>query len=146
MRQIVRSAYHRDYAAAGEFYSVQQWVDPNYATSNGPYYDESIFVGDVLSQVAEKLSAPFETWVAAVGSKLSGFIVIEHHNGRAWINEIFIAPDAARTGVGRRLFETATSGERELYLWVNSKNPAVNFWGKLGFEEILTEKLMVKRS
>jgi hypothetical protein len=43
------------------------------------------------------------------------------------------------------LFNRLAKGRGSLYLWVNERNPAVKFWGKLGFRKVLGEMLMVRR-
>ena len=142
IKKIVRDSFHEDYAAAGEFYSVQQMADPNYATQTGPYYDMEAFVKDIIDGMEEKLSEPFECFVACNGGDVVGFIVTENNNSRHWVNNIFVGKGHQAEGIGKELFDFASRGKRELYLWVNSKNPAVDFWENLGFKTVLQERLM----
>ena len=145
IKAVVRSSFHENYAAAGEFYSAQQLADPNYATQTGPYYSREIFISDIINGLPEKLAKPFETFVACDGSKVAGFITIENNNGKRWVNTIFVGKSYQRLGLGKELFEFAAGGKGGLYLWVNSKNPAVGFWKKLGFRPVLQEMLMRKK-
>ena len=144
MKKIVRDAFHDDYAAAGEFYSVQQLVDQNYATQTGPYYNKDIFIEDIIRGLGEKFKEPFETFVACEDGKVVGFISMENNNGRHWVNNIFVNPEFQGQDVGRQLFDFATKGKGELWLWVNANNPAAAFWEKLGFKSVVHEKLMRK--
>lgn len=142
IKQIIKGSFHRDYAAAGEFYSVQQLADPNYATQTGPYYSGGAFISSIIDGLEEKLREPFDFFVACEGGEIGGFIIMEGNNGRHWVNNIFIRQDRQDRGIGKLLFDFATRGKKELYLWVNSNNPAVSFWEKLGFRTVLQERLM----
>lgn len=100
--KIIKDSFHRQYAAAGEFYSVQQFADSNYGSGTGPYYSLKFFIKDMVRNLKNKLRKPFK------------FLVAEEN-------------------------------KKPLYLWVNAKNPALKFWKKLGFKEVLREVLMIKK-
>lgn len=142
IKGVIKGSFHKDYAAAGEFYSVQQMADPNYATQTGPYYSRGAFISSIIDGLEEKLSSPFDFFVACEYGKIAGFIIMENNKGRHWVNNIFIRQDRQGRGIAKRLFEFAARGRKEIYLWVNSDSPAVEFWGKLGFRTVLQERLM----
>lgn len=144
--KIVKNSYHKKYAAAGEFYSVQQLTDPNYKTENGPYYSLKIFIASMISDLENKLKRPFDFFVAESGKKLIAFIIIEKNRKSFWVNNIMVKKEFQGRDIGKYLFEFAVKNKELLYLWVNSKNPAKKFWSELGFREILQETLMVRRS
>ncbi len=142
--KIIKSSYHKKYAAAGEFYSVQQLVDPNYATENGPYGSLRMFKASMISDLKNKLKKPFELFVAKLGREVVAFIIIEKNNKSFWVNNLMVKRRFQKMGVGKYLFKVIAKNKKPLYLWVNSKNPAKKFWKKLGFKEILQETLMLK--
>ncbi len=142
--EIIKGSYHKEYAAAGEFYSVQQFTDPNYATENGPYYSLKLFVASMVSDLENKLKKPFEFFVAESGKKIVAFVIIEKNKKAFWINNMMVKKEHQGGNIGKYLFEIVTKNKKPLYLWVNSKNPAKNFWLKVGFSEILQETLMIK--
>ena len=143
--KIIEDAFHRHYAAAGEFYSIQQFVDPNYATATGPYYSLKSFIKSMVSDLKHKLSKPFEFLVAEENKKIIGFIILEKNAGNFWISNVMVKKEFQKNGVGKQLFNFAVKNKKPLYLWVNTKNPAIKFWKKLGFKEILRESLMIKK-
>ncbi len=142
IRGIIKGSFHGDYAAAGEFYSVQRMADPNYAAQTGPYCSREAFISSIIDGLEERLSKPFDFFVACEGKEIEGFIIMEDNNGSHWVNNIFVRQDRQGRGIAKRLFEFAAGGRKELYLWVNSDNPAVKFWEKLGFRTVLQERLM----
>lgn len=142
LRRIFLAAYHASYAAAGEFYANRELVDPNYATSNGPYYKRDTYVRRNLESIKARLKPPFCCWLAVREKKLAGYIITERNQGKLWINDLLVSKSAQRSGIGRQLFEHATRGQKSIYLWVNSANPAQKFWKKMGFKLLLQESLM----
>lgn len=143
--EVIKDSYHRKYAAAGEFYSVQHLTDPNYETENGPYQSIGVFVADMISDLPRKLKKPFEFYVAELKNEIAGFIIIEKNNKSFWINNVMVKRKFRKMGVGQFLFNSAGRNRRPLYLWVNSRNPAKKFWGRLGFKKVLQETLMIKK-
>ncbi len=144
IKKIIRSSYHKKYAAAGEYYSVQQFTDPNYASESGPYYSLGIFVQSMISDLKSKLEKPFEFFVAKLNKELVAFIILEKNGQAFWVNNIMVKKEFQGMNIGERLFEFTTKNKKPLYLWVNSKNPAKKFWSKIGFKKILQETLMFK--
>ena len=145
MKEVLRDAFHDTYAGAGEFYSSSQLVDPNYSSGAGPYYDIKSFLEDNLTNIENHLKEPFKSFVAVENNEIVGYLIVEMHKGKLWINDVVVRRDYQKGGVGKKLFEIATKNQDNVYIWVNSKNPALNFWRKLGFGEVLEEKLMVKK-
>jgi ribosomal protein S18 acetylase RimI-like enzyme len=148
MVKVLMSAWHRDYGAAGEFYAASQLSDPNYATQTGPYASIEEFVSVNAQSIKERIKEPFTAHVALDNGRIVGYIICEHQPGGLWVNDAVVLPEFQSKGVGKALFEHATKGadNKYIWIWVNTKNPATNFWKKLGFEEVLTETLMRKRA
>lgn len=144
MKGVLRDAFHNTYTGAGEFYSSSQFVDPNYPLNAGPYYNVQIFLEESLANIEKRLTWPFRAFVAVGDKKIIGYIITEIHKGRLWVSDMAVKPNYQKRGVGKNLFKVATQHNNQVYIWVNSKNPALEFWKKLGFAEILEEKLMVK--
>lgn len=144
--RIIKNSYHSKYAAAGEFYSIQQFCDPNYETENGPYYSVDFFVACMISGMKDKLDKPFETYVAEFQKQIVAFIVIEKNKRAFWVNNIMVKKEFQGRDIGELLFEFAVKNKSPLYLWVNSKNPAKKFWLKLGFTDVLQETLMLREN
>ncbi|MBU1102710.1 GNAT family N-acetyltransferase [Patescibacteria group bacterium] len=142
--KIIKKSYHKKYAAAGEYYSVQQFTDPNYATENGPYYSLGIFVESMISDLKNKFKKPFEFFVAEFNKELIAFIILEKNRQTFWVNNVIVKKEFQGKDIGRRLFEFVVKNKKPVYLWVNSKNPAKKFWSELGFKEILQETLMFR--
>lgn len=145
MKEVLRDAFHNAHAAAGEFYSSNQFVDPNYASSAGPYYDTKTFLEDNLANIKNRLKEPFRALVAVEKNEIIGYLITETHKGKLWINDIIVKREHQKKGIGKKLFEVATKNHDSIHIWVNSKNPAIEFWKSLGFVEVLEEKLMVKK-
>lgn len=143
--KIIETSFHKQYPAAGEFYSIQQFTDPNYATQNGPYYSLKCFVKSMVCELKNKFRKPFEFFVAEINKKIVGFIILENNAGNFWVNNIIVKKGYRGRDIGKKLFNFAAKNKRPLYLWINAKNPATKFWKKLGFKEILREVLMIKK-
>lgn len=148
--KIVEGAFHKDYGAAGEFYAAQQMVDPNYASDTGPYSSSEMFMKSMIDDMRERLGKkfryPFEIFVAEDRDKNTiGFITLENNAGNFWITNIMVEKKFQKNKVGKKLFEFVAKNKKPVYLWVNVKNPAIKFWKKLGFKEILRESLMRKK-
>ena len=144
MKKVLTEAFHESYIGAGEFYSSNEFVDPNYATSSGRYYNLQALLKDNLNNISNRLEEPFKAFVA-VENEIIGYAITEKHNGKLWINDMVVKPDQQKKGIGKKLFEVATKNHEQVYIWVNSKNPAIKFWEKLGFDTVLEEKLMMTK-
>ncbi|MBU0530088.1 MAG: GNAT family N-acetyltransferase [Nanoarchaeota archaeon] len=145
MIQVLVDAYHGNYSAAGEYYSRQELVDPNYQITSGPYNSREVFVRENVKSLNKRLKSPFEAFVMFDDNDMIGYIIIENHLGRTWINDIIIKKNYQNKDLGRKLFLHATKNKKQIYLWVNMKNPAFKFWKKMGFNEVLKECLMMKK-
>ncbi|MFH0949092.1 MAG: GNAT family N-acetyltransferase [Candidatus Aenigmatarchaeota archaeon] len=144
MVKVLQDAYHKNYSAAGEFYARQELVDPNYETTSGPFYSTKMFVAENVKSMRRRLKKPFKAFVMLDKNSIIGYIIIEDHLGRTWINDMVIKKDYQNRCLGKKLFRHATKGKNKVYLWVNTKNPALRFWKKQGFKELLRECLMIK--
>lgn len=144
--KIIKTSFHQNFAAAGEFYSAQQFVDPNYATATGPYYSLKTFIESMISDLKDKFCKPFDFFVAEINKEIVGFIIIENNKGKSWIVNIMVKKKYQRKNIGKKLFNFVVKNKKPIYLWVNVKNPAIKFWKKLGFKEVLRETLMIKNN
>ena len=144
MTLLLMSAWHRNYGAAGEFYSAQQFTDPNYETQTGPYASVEQFVQANAESIENRLKPPFSAWLVHDGSNILGYAICEHTKHGVWVNDVVVSPEHHREGIGRTLFEHIVEQHRgkKMWIWVNANNPAVDFWKKMGFKEVLKEVLM----
>lgn len=106
MPNKLKILFETHFMAAGEYYSVQQLVDQNYATQTGAYYTQDIFIKDIINGLADKFLPPFEMFVACENDDIVGFIITETNNGKLWINNIFVKNQ--NNGVGKQLFDFVT--------------------------------------
>jgi len=143
--KVIENSFHRQYPAAGEFYSAELFADPNYATATGPYYSPQVFLKSIICELKNKFRQPFKFLIAEINKEIVGFIILEKRTKHFWIHNIMVKKEYQKKGVGKKLFNVATQNKKPIYLWVNAKNPALKFWKKLGFKEVLRESLMIKK-
>jgi len=142
MEKVLLDAYHLNYCGAGEYYSKEELTDPNYASTSGPYNSNKIFLTNNYNSIKERLNNPFKAFVMHIDKEMVGYIIIEKHLGRTWVNDILITKRYQKKDFGKKLLDFALKKEKNVYLWVNAKNPAQQFWKKEGFKEVLKECLM----
>jgi GNAT superfamily N-acetyltransferase len=145
MKAAFRAAWHGDYAAAGEYYASGELVDPYYETSSGPYGSQDVLLESTADTIKDRIKAPFSAFVACDGEKVVGYAICEKNRNQFWVNDLIVSRNYQNRGIGGMLFNRLAKGRGSLYLWVNERNPAVKFWGKLGFRKVLGEMLMVRR-
>lgn len=143
--KIIKAAFHRRFPGMDAFYSAQQFAYPYYATSADPCYSREIFVKSMISDLKNRFRKPFEFFVAEIDKEMVGFIILEEHFGHFWVNNMMIQKKYQGRSIGKKLFNFVTKNKRPTYLGINVKNPALKFWKKLGFKEILQEVLMVRK-
>ena len=74
-----------------------------------------------------------ETWGAFDESSLVGIIAFR----KGWIDQLYVAPDVQRRGVGTALLNIARSAFSELSAWTFQRNTvACNFYEARGFTKI----------
>jgi GNAT superfamily N-acetyltransferase len=79
---------------------------------------------------SERLYAANEVWLAEDGTGPAGYIAFR----AAFIEHLFIRPDAQGAGLGFRLLEKAREGAAELALWTFQQNlRARRFYERHGF-------------
>lgn len=112
----------------------------------------------MIKDLKGKFKKPFKFFVAENrNEKIVGFVILENNNGKFWINNAMVKKEYQNKGIGKKLFNAVSKNEglyrkvnnfrynkKPIYLWVNVKNPAMKFWRKFGFREILRESLMRK--
>lgn len=77
---------------------------------------------------------PLETvYVAEIEAVIIGFVAFE----KDWLNHLYIAPGAFRSGNGSHLLGKAKAGSDELQLWTFQGNTTARaFYAKHGFEDV----------
>ena len=144
MYSILESADHQYFDGAAEYYYREEYTDPNYKSYKGPYYSPDYYKKANLKSLRERLAKPYTTYVLLEENVIVGYIIIEKHLGRLWVNDLLVHQDYQHKGYGKQLFAHVAKQGQETYLWVNDKNPAKQFWKELGFKEVLSECLMKK--
>jgi GNAT superfamily N-acetyltransferase len=109
-----------------------------------PYYSYNIFLKNNLLSLKERIEKPYFCYVLLLDEKLIGYIIIEKHLKRFWVNDLIIDVKYQKKGYGEMLFKYALKDKKDVYIWVNEKNKAKKFWEKQGFKKVLTEVLMKK--
>lgn len=142
IKNIFLNSVKKEYFGAGEYYFREELVDPNYKSLTGPYYSKEHFIKNNLKSLKERLVKPYLSYVMLFKKEMIGFIIIEKHLGRYWINDFVIKEEYQKKGYGDYFFKYLKKDKKEIYLWVNKKNPAKKFWEKEGFKEVLEEVLM----
>ena len=144
MKEILVNALHKDYSGAGEFYFREEYVDSNYKSMTGPYTSRKTFIKNNMKSLKERIEKPYHSYVLFSEKELLGYIIIEKHLNRYWINDLVIKKDFQNKGLGKILLDHVIKSKKNVYLWVNKKNPAKKFWEKQGFKDVLEEVLMKK--
>lgn len=141
IQEVFRDSYHKDYGAAGEYYSTEEFVDPNYATDGGPYGSQKEFVESLAKQLPERLKGR-EAYVAVHNNKIVGYIIGEKQNKKYWIYDIIVKKKYQNKKIGKTLVNKLIKNKCNVFCWVNAKNPALKFWKKFGFETVVKEILL----
>jgi GNAT superfamily N-acetyltransferase len=141
---VFKKSIHNSYDGAGEYYFKEEYVDPNYKSLTGPYYSYNLFLKNNLLSLKERIEKPYFCYVLLLDEKLIGYIIIEKHLKRFWVNDLIIDVKYQKKGYGEMLFKYALKDKKDVYIWVNEKNKAKKFWEKQGFKKVLTEVLMKK--
>lgn len=144
MIKILESSAHKNHDGAGEYYLRDEFTDPNYASTSGPYYSANLFLKNNIQGLKKRLSKPYTAYVLLLKEEVIGYIIVEKYLNRYWVNDLVIKREYQKNGQGKKLFNHVLKGKKDVYLWVNDKNPGKKFWEKIGFKTILTESLMKK--
>lgn len=71
-----------------------------------------------------------QVWIAEVDGTVAGFITFAD----GWLNQLYVAPQFQRQGIGSDLLKVATQSQGTLQLWVFESNvPAIQFYERAGF-------------
>jgi ribosomal protein S18 acetylase RimI-like enzyme len=96
---------------------------------------------DPLADLAQARATPTSTVLAGhVGGVLVATVMAGYDGHRGWIYYLAVAPEARRTGLGRRMMQAAEAwlrarGAPKIQLMVRNDNAgAVGFYERLGFE------------
>jgi GNAT superfamily N-acetyltransferase len=86
---------------------------------------------DVREHFASVTVTKHETWLAEVGTKLVGLLVLDNE----WIDQLYVDPDCTGCRIGSRLLELAKElRPRRLELWTFQSNTgARRFYERHGF-------------
>lgn len=88
---------------------------------------------DVRAWFASVVMVERETWLAELEGRLVGVMVIRG----AFIDQLYVRPEAQRRGVGARLLAQAKRGRARLRLYTFEANePARDFYEKHGFKAV----------
>jgi GNAT superfamily N-acetyltransferase len=89
---------------------------------------------EIRGWIASVLVPNLEVWVAEVGGRISGFVALDGE----MLDQLFIAPNLQRQGIGDRLLNKAKElSPRRLRLYTFQKNaPARHFYEARGFVAI----------
>ena len=80
--------------------------------------------------ISRKLLVENQVWIAEISGVVAGFIAFHDD----WVNQLYIAPEYQRRGIGRDLLAVAKRGKTMLQLWVFEVNePAIRFYERQGF-------------
>ncbi len=142
IKEILINALHKDYSGAGEYYFREEFVDPNYSSLKGPYYSREQFITNNLNSLKERINKPYFSYGLFLKKEMIGYAIIEEHLKRYWINDFVIKKEFQDKGYGKLFFDFLIKDKKDVYLWVNNKNPAKRFWAKQGFKKVLEEVLM----
>lgn len=88
---------------------------------------------DVRRWLAERVATD-EVWVAELGGEVRGYA----RTTPGWLDDLYVAPEAARQGVGSALLELVQARQPEGFcLWVfESNRPARDFYARHGLVEL----------
>ena len=90
-------------------------------------------IDDDRGFMAGKMIPRNELWVAERDGVLVGFMAVEP----GWVNQLYVAIEAQRSGVGSALIEHAKSLMDDIRLHTFQNNaPARAFYARHGFEEV----------
>lgn len=73
--------------------------------------------------------------VAVDGNGVAGVVQVHVHGEDADLAKLFIAPNAMRAGIGRKLFDWAANAAREhgaRWLWIEADPDAAGFYRRMG--------------
>ncbi len=108
-----------------------------------PYYHEDRIKNMVETTHGEDTeiisSASFVSTVPGINGAI--IAVMEKRTGRVFISDLFVDKNSRNTGIGRNLLYRSISvlsdlGYKDACLYISETNPAVEFYKKLGFEDI----------
>ncbi|TCD11370.1 GNAT family N-acetyltransferase [Oricola cellulosilytica] len=99
--------------------------------------------GDIFAQC--------EVWLASRSEKLVGVLILRPRPGDLYLESIATAPEAAGTGLGAAMMTAATERARALArpavrLVTNTRNPAQDWYRRVGFEEEREEVLSDRKA
>lgn len=108
-----------------------------HASRRGAHWDipvhRTFTIEDDRGFFTEKIRPRNDIWVAERDWRIVGFIAVEP----GWVNQLYVAVDAQRTGVGSALLDHAKSLMDDIRLHTFQSNAGARaFYARQGFEEV----------
>ncbi len=150
IQALVRSAYHENYPATGEIYLGIEGLGEKIEALR----EEFDAIGSRFLVAFEDLpprgegSRPEGGEVMGEGRRAIGAILVRlREPGRAWIDDLFVAPEARRKGIAAELVSAAVPPRAEVGCEVNCKNDAsLELFQSLGFERVVETVVFRRRA
>ena len=118
----LRPAEPRDTAAIGRLFSMSRRLLTFLPELHTPEEDLAFIAGEIIPR--------YRITVALRDGVLAGYMA----EGPQWIEQLYLLPDARRSGLGSTLLRDAQSRQDRLELWCFAQNaPARAFYEKHGF-------------
>jgi ribosomal protein S18 acetylase RimI-like enzyme len=149
---VLRDATESDCASIAQLHA-ESWRSAYRGMLSDEYLDTRAHAERAAlwqARFSERAAKPFFAILAEIGAKLAGFACVfpnEHPVFGSYVDNLHVAPQLARKGIGRHLLTAA--GRRLIadqtpggvYLWVIEKNTnARQFYSRVGAVEVGTEE------
>ncbi len=130
---LVRAAFHEDYRTTSEALLGIETLE------------------DKLRSLIEEFDASGSRFLVATedrGGKVVGAVLARMPQpGRFWVEDIFVATGARRSGIATELISAATAPAADVYCEVNAKNAvALQTFKSLGFERVVETVVFRRRA
>ena len=128
IERLVRAAWHDEYATTTEVYFGLERLE------------------EKLEALREEFDAMGSRFLVAIeGDRPIGAVLARLEPGRVWIDDLFVAPESRRKGVGRELVRAVSVPDLEVCCEVNRRNEAgLQLYRALGFE-VAVETAVLRR-
>jgi len=98
--------------------------------------------GQLNARMGAFLDHGYEAYLVESGDDLIGYVLFRRDVDHVFVRQFYVAPGQRRAGVGRRVFAWMTDkvwpGERVVLQVRTGREPIVQFWESLGFEQSFT--------
>jgi ribosomal protein S18 acetylase RimI-like enzyme len=128
LERVVRAAWHDDYCTTAEVVLDIEDLE------------------DKLEYLREEFNSFGSRFlVAEDGGRVVGLAVAHAREGRIWIDDLFVGPEARRQGIARALVANCVVDDAEVRAEVNARNaPALALFREIGFAQSV-ETVLLKR-